>query len=476
MTDYEVVVGVEVHAELSTQTKLFCGCDNQFGDTPNTHTCPICIGMPGVLPVMNKKAFDLVLKAACALQCEVPEQMCFDRKNYYYPDLPKNYQISQGSVNLGINGYLDIPTANGVKRINIHNVHIEEDAGKLIHPEGGERNYTQVDLNRAGVPLVEIVSAPDMRSVDEVDAYMETLRNLLLCLDVSDCKMQEGRLRFEASISLRPHGETELGPRVEVKNLNSMRAVRHVLEYEIDRQSKCLDQGERVIQETRLWDDRAGKSAVMRRKEDAQDYRYFPEPDLLPVRVSREWFNEVRQALPELPFTRRNRLVEELKIPDYDAAIITADCALADYFEQCIQHGAQAKAAANFLLNEMLKIRNEKKLAVRDFPVSPANAAELITLVQKGAISRNNFAKVLEGMLSGKRAQEVVEAEGLGQISDASELEAIVQKVMDANPQPVNDLRNGKKQAQSAIMGQIMRETRGKANPALVSQLIQKLL
>ena len=330
---YEVVMGLETHAELDTKSKLFCGCSTKFGSEPNTQTCPVCLGLPGVLPVMNKKAFKHSLKAALTLNCEISKFTNFDRKSYYYPDLPKNYQTSQNYFNIGNNGYVDIVVKGKEKRIDIHNVHLEEEAGKLVHPEISGANYSLVDFNRAGVPLLEIVTQPDMRSVEEVESYMQTLRNILLYIGVSDCKMQEGSLRFEASISLRENGSNVLGNRVEIKNLNSMKAVLKVLAYEMSRQSSLLDKGENVLMETRLWDDVDSVSRRMRSKEEAHDYRYFPEPDLVPVWIDQEWIDETRTTIPELPVSRHQRFVNEYTISDYDAGILTDDKLLADYFE-----------------------------------------------------------------------------------------------------------------------------------------------
>ncbi|NOR64906.1 MAG: Asp-tRNA(Asn)/Glu-tRNA(Gln) amidotransferase subunit GatB, partial [Candidatus Scalindua sp.] len=333
---YEVVIGLETHAELDTESKLFCGCCTKFGSEPNTQTCPVCLGLPGALPVMNKKAFEHSLKAALTLNCEISEFTNFDRKSYYYPDLPKNYQTSQNYFNIGNNGYVDIVVKGKEKRIDIHNVHLEEEAGKLVHPEASGANYSLVDFNRAGVPLLEIVTQPDMRNVEEVESYMQTLRNILLYIGVSDCKMQEGSLRFEASISLREQGSTIFGNRVEIKNLNSMKAVSKVITYEISRQSELLDKGEDVLMETRLWDDVNSVSRRMRSKEESHDYRYFPEPDLVPFWIEQEWIDETKATIPELPVGKRQRFVKEYSLSDYDAGILTDDKSLADYFEECV--------------------------------------------------------------------------------------------------------------------------------------------
>ena len=340
--DYEVVIGLETHAQLNTKSKLFCGCSTKFGAPPNANTCPVCIGMPGVLPVMNEDALEKVITIAIAINCKIEQHTYMDRKSYWYPDLPKNYQISQSHSNLGNNGYIDIEVDGDTRRIGIDNVHLEEDAGKLTHPQGREVTYSEVDLNRTGTPLAEIVTKPDMRSVEEALVFMEQLRSMLLYLDASDCKMQEGSLRFEASISLRPRGQQEYGARVEIKNLNSMKAVVNCLEYEITRQAQVLDEGETVQQETRLWDDATGMSGLMRKKETAQDYRYFPEPDLHPFFISDEWLEKLRASLPELAHDRRKRFVRQYSLSEYDARILVTDLALANYFERVVEQTGDA--------------------------------------------------------------------------------------------------------------------------------------
>ncbi|MBI4222096.1 MAG: Asp-tRNA(Asn)/Glu-tRNA(Gln) amidotransferase subunit GatB, partial [Planctomycetes bacterium] len=353
--EYEVVIGLETHAELATITKLFCGCSTKFGAEPNTQVCPVCLGMPGVLPVMNKKAFENALKAAVTLNCEINKFTNFDRKSYYYPDLPKNYQISQNYYNLGIDGYMDIRVNGFQKKISIHNVHLEEEAGKLIHPEESGADYSLVDFNRAGVPLLEIVSYPDMRNVDEVESYMQTLRKILLYTEVSDCKMQEGSLRFEASISLRKKGTEKLGNRVEIKNLNSMKSVIKAIEYEAMRQSELLDRGETIDRETRLWDEVGEKSQRMRSKEESQDYRYFPEPDLLPVIIDEKWLSAIKASIPELPLERKQRFIEKFKLSDYDAGVLTEEKVLADLFDECVKLLDRPKAFCNWITNDLLR-------------------------------------------------------------------------------------------------------------------------
>jgi len=490
--DYEIVIGLEAHAQLATRTKLFCGCSTRFGAPPNTQTCPVCTGHPGVLPVLNRTAFEYALKTALALNCQIARRTALDRKNYYYPDLPKNYQISQNYQNLGTDGHLDLEVDGTTRRVRIHNVHLEEDAGKLLHPDDVQQSTlldisdderaalagaTLVDLNRAGTPLVEIVTEPDMRSVAEARAYMETLAGILLYLGVSDCKMQEGSLRFEASISLRPPGDAEYGSRVEIKNVNSMKAVASALEYEARRQADLLDRGEPVARETRLWDDAAGRTKPMRSKEQAHDYRYFPEPDLVPVEVDEAWLERVRASLPELAHARKRRFIEKLGLPDYDAGVLVADKALADYFEQCVALGAEPKAASNWLMGSVLRELKTRGIGIGELPVSPAALVELIGLVDAGTIAARTGKEVFAQMAqTGRPAAEIIERRGLRQISDSTELEAVVLDVLRRNPKAVADLRAGKKKAQGFLMGQVMRATRGKANPQVARDLIAKKL
>jgi aspartyl-tRNA(Asn)/glutamyl-tRNA(Gln) amidotransferase subunit B len=475
--EYEACIGLEVHAELATGSKLFCGCSTRFGAEPNTHTCPVCIGMPGVLPVMNKRAFEYVLKTALAFHCELPRRLNFDRKNYYYPDLPKNYQISQNYFNVGSNGHVVILVGSQVKRIGILNVHIEEDAGANKHSEDPRENFSLVDLNRAGVPLVEIVSAPDMHTADEVDAYMRTLRNSLLYLGVSECKMQEGDLRFEVSISVREKGAPKLGSRVEMKNLNSITAVVKVVNYEIERQTECLKRGEKIPQETRLWDEAAGKTARMRAKEQSHDYRYFPEPDLMPVVVTTDWLEKIKAELPELPVPRRQRFVSEYKLSAYDAGVLTDDRALADYFEATVKAGAAPKSAANWVTNEIARELNTRNISLAEWRVTPKMLCELIQAVESGKVSVAVGREILTQMQdTGKSANTIISEKGLAQISDTSALEAIVDKIIAANPNAVADLKKGKKEARGFLIGQVMRQTKGKANAKVVGEVLEKKL
>ena len=470
---YEVVMGLETHAELDTESKLFCGCSTKFGSEPNTQTCPVCLGLPGVLPVMNKKAFEHSLKAALSLSCEISEFTNFDRKSYYYPDLPKNYQTSQNYFNIGNNGYVDIVVKGKEKRIDIHNVHLEEEAGKLVHPETSGANYSLVDFNRAGVPLLEIVTQPDMRSVEEVESYMQTLRNILLYIGVSDCKMQEGSLRFEASISLREKGSNVLGNRVEIKNLNSMKAVLKVIAYEISRQSSLLDKGEDVLMETRLWDDVDSVSRRMRSKEEAHDYRYFPEPDLVPVWIDQEWIDETRTTIPELPVSKRQRFVNEYTISDYDAGILTDDKLLADYFEECVGLSQDSpKELSNWIINDVLRELNERKTNVQDFIVSPKMLVDLVKIKPTigSSIAKDVFVEMIN---TGKTAPSIVKEKSLTQMGDVSELNDIVAKVIDENPKAAEDYGKGKKSALTFLIGQNMKATKGKANPKILTEIFK---
>ena len=473
---YEVVMGLETHAELDTESKLFCGCSTKFGSEPNTQTCPVCLGLPGVLPVMNKKAFEHSLKAALSLSCEISEFTNFDRKSYYYPDLPKNYQTSQNYFNIGNNGYVDIVVKGKEKRIDIHNVHLEEEAGKLVHPETSGANYSLVDFNRAGVPLLEIVTQPDMRSVEEVESYMQTLRNILLYIGVSDCKMQEGSLRFEASISLREKGSNVLGNRVEIKNLNSMKAVLKVLAYEMSRQSSLLDKGEDVLMETRLWDDVDFVSRRMRSKEEAHDYRYFPEPDLVPVWIDQEWIDETRATIPELPVSKRQRFVNEYTISDYDAGILTEDKLLADYFEECVKMSQDSpKELSNWIINDVLRELNERKTNVQDFIVSPKMLVELVKIKPTigSSIAKDVFVEMIN---TGKTAPSIVKEKNLTQMDDVSELNDIVTKVIEENPKAAEDYGKGKKSALTFLIGQTMKVTKGKANPKILTEIFKEKL
>ncbi|CAG1772213.1 Aspartyl/glutamyl-tRNA(Asn/Gln) amidotransferase subunit B [uncultured bacterium] len=472
---YEVVIGLETHAELATITKLFCGCSTKFGVDPNTQVCPVCLGMPGVLPVMNKKAFEYAMKAAVALNCKIDEFTNFDRKSYYYPDLPKNYQISQNYHNLGVDGYMDISVNDAVSRIRIHNVHLEEEAGKLIHPEEVGADYSLVDFNRAGVPLLEIVSYPDMRRVDEVESYMQTLRKILLYTEVSDCKMQEGSLRFEASISLRKKGTDKLGNRVEIKNLNSMKSVLKAIEYEAIRQRDVLDRGETVDRETRLWDEVNEKSARMRSKEESQDYRYFPEPDLLPVLIDEKWLRAIKDTIPELPLVRRQRFIESFALSEYDASLLIDEKILADFFEECVKILNRPKAFCNWITNDLLREVKDRKLDIYHLKIKPKQLAALVEIIEKGTISSTIAKEVFSEMIqTGKDPKTVVEEKKLAQISDEGLIEEIIIKIISSNPDAIEDYKKGKKNALTFLVGQVMKETKGKANPKIVTDLLKE--
>ncbi|GFN22255.1 Asp-tRNA(Asn)/Glu-tRNA(Gln) amidotransferase subunit GatB [Thermanaeromonas sp. C210] len=475
--EYEAVIGLEVHVELKTESKAFCSCTTAFGGEPNTHVCPVCLGLPGVLPVINRRMVEFGLRTALALNCTIAPMCKFDRKNYYYPDLPKNYQISQYDMPLARNGYLEIEVDGEKKRIGITRVHMEEDAGKLIHVEGPNGDYSLVDYNRAGVPLLEIVSEPDLRSPEEARAYMEKLKAILEYIDVSDCKMQEGSLRCDANVSVRPKGATSFGTKTEVKNMNSFRALQRALSYEIQRQIELLEKGERVVQETRAWDEDKQVTYTMRSKEEAHDYRYFPEPDLVPLAIDQEWIEKVRAGLPELPDARRERLVRQYGLPEYDAGIITGSRALADYFERAVALFPDAKQVSNWLMGDFLRLLNAQGLEPNQAPVTPENLAELLKLQEEGVISIKIAKQVFEEMFAtGKGAREIVQAKGLVQISDVAELTPIVERVLASHPKVVEDYRNGKEKALGFLVGQVMKETKGKANPSLVNKLLKERL
>ena len=475
MSEYEAVIGIEMHAELSTKTKIYCGCINEFGGEINTHCCPVCTGMPGTLPVLNEKVVEYAIKAGCALNCSIAELSKQDRKNYFYPDLPKAYQISQFDIPLCADGYVDIPLESGTKRIGITRIHIEEDAGKLLHDASDTDSL--VDFNRCGVPLIEIVSEPDLRSSEEARVYLETLRSILQYIDVSDCKMQEGSIRCDVNVSIRPKGQKEFGVRSEMKNVNSFRGAIRGIEYEIARQTALLEAGEQVVQETRRWDDGKGESVSMRSKEEAQDYRYFPEPDLMPIRIERETVEKIRQELPELPHVKRARYVNELGLPEYDAGILTEYRPTAEFFEAAVAAGASAKGASNWIMGDISRILKEKDSLIDDIPFSPQQLAEMIQLIESGAISNSAGKKVLETLFeTPKSPKQIVEDLGLAQISDEGALQKMVQYVLDQNPQSIEDYKAGKDRAIKFMMGQVMKLSKGKANPQAVNALLKEEL
>ena len=476
---YESVIGLEVHAELKTKTKIFCGCSTEFGADPNTHVCPVCLGLPGVLPVLNKEVLHFAVKAGLALHCDILPFSKFDRKNYYYPDLPKNFQTSQFDLPICLNGYVDIEVGGKQRRIHLTRIHMEEDAGKLVHSGStiDTSDSSCVDYNRTGVPLIEIVSEPDIRSGEEARAYLEKLRSILQYLGVSDCRMEEGSMRCDANISIRPVVSETLGTKTEIKNINSFSGVQKGIEYEAVRQAQILEEGGTIQQATRGWEEAKGITVLQRIKEGSSDYRYFPEPDLIPIEVSSEYIEEVRRELPELPDVRKERFKTEFGLSDYDSSLLTADKATADYFEAVVQDGIDAKTVSNWILGEIAKKLNEEGISIEHIPVTPTALAALLRLIQGGTISGTMAKQVLPEMWSTqKSADEVVKEKGLVQITDTNALEEIVQKIIDANPQSVADYQAGKKKAIGFLVGQIMKETKGRANPGLVNQLLQQKL
>lgn len=473
--EYEVVIGLEVHAELRTKSKIFCGCTTEFGGAQNTHVCPVCLGLPGVLPVLNKQVVEYAIMTGVALNCRIAEFSKFDRKNYYYPDLPKNFQTSQYDLPIAEHGYLEISVEGEHKRIGITRVHMEEDAGKLVHSGStiSASDYSCVDYNRTGVPLVEIVSEPDMRSPLEARAYLEKLKAILEYTEVSDCKMEEGSLRCDANISLRKPGAKELGTKAEIKNMNSFRALQRALEYEIERQADLLDEGGRIVQETRTWDDSQGITLSMRSKEQAHDYRYFPEPDLVPLVIDREWVGRLKAGLPELPDARQKRYMDEFGLPEYDAGVLTGSKAMADFFEASLAFCRDAKLVSNWVMGELSRLLNANNLGLADSKVTPVGLGQMLQLMEKGTISSKIAKTVFEEMFAtGQDPETIVKEKGLVQISDEGAIAAIVEKVIAANPQSVADFKAGKERAIGFLVGQVMKETKGKANPGLVNKLL----
>jgi aspartyl-tRNA(Asn)/glutamyl-tRNA(Gln) amidotransferase subunit B len=478
LAKYEPVIGLEVHAQLLTKTKIFCGCSTRFGDAPNSNVCPVCLGLPGTLPVLNKRAVEMGIRASLALNCTVHDHSRFARKNYFYPDLPKGYQISQYELPLATGGWVEIEHGGKTKRIGITRLHLEEDAGKSLHegfPHSAEKTY--VDFNRCGTPLSEIVSEPDMRSPDEAYAYLTTLRQMLLYTGVSDCNMEEGSLRCDANVSVRLRGSTQFGTKVEVKNLNSFRYLAKALEFEIERHIGVLESGGRVAQETRLWNQSAGRTDPMRSKEKAHDYRYFPEPDLLPVHVSETWRNEIRVSLPELPAAKRVRLVSSFGITRYDAEVLTDTQSLANYFESVVKAGAPGKAAANWMQTELLRRLNDSGKEISASPVSPNSLAELVSLVESGkitgAVGKKVFATMFE---TGRPAADIVAAEGLSaQVTDAA-IEEAAREIIAKNPDNVAKFKSGNEGVFKFFVGQVMKATKGQANPQAVNDTVRKLL
>lgn len=473
--DYEIVIGLEVHSELATKSKIYCTCTTEFGGEPNTHCCPICTGMPGVLPVLNKNVVEYAVKAGLATNCEIAKYSKQDRKNYFYPDLPKAYQTSQYDLPLCNHGYIDIETGGTSKRIGITRIHIEEDAGKLMHDEWD--TGTMVDYNRCGVPLIEIVSEPDMRSAEEVKAYLEKLKAILEYTEVSDCKMQEGSLRADVNLSVRPWGQKEFGTRTEMKNLNSFKGIIRAIEAESARQIKEIEAGRVIIQETRRWDDNKGYSYAMRSKEEAHDYRYFPEPDLVPIVLEESWIEGVRETLPELPEAKNKRFIEEFGLPAYDANMLTTSKVLAKFFEDAVTQSKNAKAVSNWIMGDLMKILKERGMEVEEIPFPAAHLAKMIAMIDKGTISGTIAKKVFERMFESQKDPEViVKEEGLEVVSDEGALVEVVRKILEANPQSITDYKSGKDKAFGFLVGQAMKETKGKASPQVINKILKEEL
>ncbi len=475
MKNYETVIGLEVHVELATKTKIFCSCSTEFGGAPNSHTCPVCTGQPGSLPVLNKQVVEYAVAVGLATNCTITQYSKFDRKNYFYPDNPQNYQISQLYLPICRNGSVEIETEAGKKNVRIHEIHMEEDAGKLVHDEW--EDVSIVDFNRSGVPLIEIVSEPDMRSAEEVIAYLETLRQTIQYLGASDCKLNEGSMRADVNLSVREVGSKKFGTRTEMKNLNSFKAIAHAIEGERERQIELLEMGRTVVQETRRWDDNKESSHAMRSKEDAQDYRYFPEPDLVPIVVSDEWIAEIKAKQPELRPQKLVRYKKEYDIPEYDAKILTESKHMADIFEATTKICGKPKKVSNWLMVETMRLLKEHNMEVEDIKFSPVNLAKLIDLTEAGKINSNVAKRVFEVVFENDTDPEkYVEENGLAVVNDESAIKATVEEIIKANPQAVEDYHNGKEKALGALMGQTMRATKGKANPAIVSKLLKELL
>jgi len=493
--EYQPVIGLEVHCQLKTKSKLFCACSTEFGASPNTNICPVCTGQPGVLPVLNKKAIEYTIRTAIALNCRIAQHSIFARKNYFYPDLPKNYQISQYELPLAENGYLEIKTEHGkrttvnIKRVGIERVHLEEDAGKLLHAIGAqELDYSLVDFNRTGIPLLEIVSAPEINSPEEAYIYLQTLKMILQYLDVSDCDMEKGSLRCDANVSVRKLESEEvrkLGVKTEIKNMNSFKALKEALTYEINRQIEVLESGGKIVQETRLWDADRGITQSMRSKEYAHDYRYFPEPDLVPLVLEKNFVEEIRKKLPELPSARKEHFIQEYQLSEYDAQVLTSEKELADYFENCLNNfplptsrlPSVAKQLSNWITTELLGKLNAENKSISESPIKPTDLAELIKLVQESTISGKIAKTVFEEMYkTGKKAEEIVKEKGLVQISDKKEIEKIIEEVLKENKMIVKEYKAGKERALGALVGAVMKKSQGRANPQIVNKILKQKL
>ena len=473
--NYEAVIGLEVHAQMLTETKIFCGCSTAFGSEPNTQTCPVCIGMPGVLPVLNRKALEFTIRTGLATNCRIAPHSRFARKNYFYPDLPKGYQISQYELPICEGGFLEIIVDDAVKRVGITRIHMEEDAGKNIHEGRGDHSF--VDLNRAGVPLMEIVSEPDMRSPKEAVAYMKKLRTILLYLGVCDGNMEQGSLRCDANVSVRPEGQREFGIKTELKNINSFRFVERALEYEIKRQIGLLREGGKVVQETRLWDSAAAITQSMRSKEEAHDYRYFPEPDLVPIAAGEQWVEEIGSSLPELPDAKRKRFITDYGLPEHDADLLTSERAVADWFEAAVAAGGQAKAVSNWMMGDLMRYLNEEGRSISECPLKPSQLAVMLRLIDDSTISGKLAKTVFDEMCrTGKDADVIVKEQGLVQISDKDAIESVVDETLARNPKEVGRYRAGEEKLLGFFVGQVMKQTKGKANPQILNDLLKRKL
>ena len=472
---FETVIGLEIHAQLLTESKIFCGCSTKFGASPNMHTCPVCLGMPGVLPVLNRQVVEFAMKMALATHCTIAPYSQFARKNYFYPDLPKGYQISQYEFPLARDGWVEVETGAVTRRIRIHRIHMEEDAGKLIHDEFQPLSY--VDFNRTGVPLLEIVSEPDIRTPEEAAAYLRILREILRYLEICDGNMEEGSMRCDANISLRPMGTDGLGVKTELKNMNSFRNVQRALEFEIRRQTALLERGEPIIQETRLWDANRNVTLSMRGKEEAHDYRYFPDPDLVPIVVGNDWVETLRAKLPELPDAKRERFLQDYALPAYDALVLTSSKALANYFETAVGAFPQPKTVSNWIMSELMRELNRDDREIDACPVTPDNLAELLQLIDSGVVSGKLAKTVFEQMYAtGKRARTIVEEKGLVQVRDEGAIETVVDEVLAENPTEVERYKDGKEKLLGFFVGQVMKKTKGKANPQAVNEILRKRL